>query len=261
MHKIKIIFPGGCYGNFLASCIMGFTDFDAGFTLGVSPSGSAHYVRSNIKFKSQIFVLHDRDYKRSSGEKIIEIVPGSHNALGYFDNQLTKEYNFDIKKHLQSLNSNFGTNHEKWELRELISLTIDSWLQASYKQYANGKYFCGESDASLIADNLVGANNVNYISSALKDLGFTITDKDGLVMFCEEYVKSQTFLNHETKCCEWVDAIISGTEMASPCKTILDEAYVQAKLRSKGFEINCFGLSDFPKTSTELLTLLRRFAD
>ena len=50
--------------------------------------------------------------------------------------------------------------------------------------------------------------------------------------------------------------ITTQEDTASPCVTILDEAYVQDRLRKHGYLIRCYGLNTFPKTSAELRELL-----
>ena len=50
--------------------------------------------------------------------------------------------------------------------------------------------------------------------------------------------------------------MLTNNNTASPCQTMLDEAYVQHCLREQGYEIRCDGLDTFPTNSSDLRELI-----
>jgi len=70
------------------------------------------------------------------------------------------------------------------------------------------------------------------------------------------FLSKQRHHNAQNKCNRWVKNIIADNQSISPCRTIFDEAYVQAKLRDNGYEIKCDGLDIFPKNSEEMHKLI-----
>jgi hypothetical protein len=66
------------------------------------------------------------------------------------------------------------------------------------------------------------------------------------------FLEKQSYHNSQKRIINWVDNIVNNIDAESPCRTILDEAYVQHLLRNRGYEIQCDGLNLFPATALKL---------
>ena len=61
----------------------------------------------------------------------------------------------------------------------------------------------------------------------------------------------------QNRCDNWIGEILNtNKDTVNPCLSIIDESYIQYRLRIHGYEIRCFGLNNFPKTSNKLRLLL-----
>ena len=70
------------------------------------------------------------------------------------------------------------------------------------------------------------------------------------------FLNAQKYVGSQRKCEQWCNDILNGITTESPCQTIFDEVYVQDRLRTQGFEIECDGLDVFPSTSSELKEII-----
>ena len=252
--KIHVTWPPGCYGSYIMQSIYAYSNLSSGHKFIIDQTGSSHTFRSS-KAKKKYFVF---DHSMSDNVDIIINSAAGH-ELDYFVNQFVKQELSNVPAYLTSLFPDFKfqiseqwNNNEDWAAREWISFWISDCLAATYTNNIN---------ADLTADSFFDENEKTFpqaIIKCIKKLGLTVNaDIDIIKTNHANWQKQQRYHNLQKRCDKWISEIINTKENTpSPCITILDEAYVQNRLRQHGYEIRCFELNDFPKTSTELRQLL-----
>ena len=55
---------------------------------------------------------------------------------------------------------------------------------------------------------------------------------------------------------ETINACLEGREIEIPPISLVAQAIIQKRLRDQGVELRCYGLNNWPKTSSELIKLL-----
>jgi hypothetical protein len=265
---VRVQFPIGCYGTYVAKCLYYHT------SLGSGPKpdfvfddvGSSHDFRSILSTTEVISVSHSFE-KSDIDDKIVVLVPSVTNYLDYYNNQYAKEARKDIwsfifshfqQEHLQE---KLGVMWEysgdiyhtpRWILRELLSFCIDDFLSASYgADKDHGK------DVLLIECRDLFMDFYLLIENISTSLGLTITStKEEILAIHEKFIDAQSYHNSQNRCVEWVESVYSNVKKQSPCQTIFDECYIQSRLRKNGWLLKCQDLDSFPSTNLELQHLL-----
>lgn len=270
---IKIIFPPGSYGTFLTKCLYHFSNLNNNLdkiNFLFDANGSSHDFRLNNCSKNLIKCGHietlDIDY---FVDRVITMLPDSQHYLDYFDNQFIKQefeqtvkyinnyFSFEeINKKLQTswnYTGNYDHNTPKWIVREWTSFWINDCLIESYNTDKYQKILSLEYyNVNEIFDNLY-----LLIEKIAKTLNLKlIASKQEIDQTQLKFVQHQRLHNIQLKCQEWVYNITQGNNVSSPCVTIFDEAYVQMLLRTRGYEIKCEGLNDFPSDSSKMLEII-----
>ena len=276
---IKICFPPGCYGHYLARCLYTFTElrsepyneilFDA--------NGSSHSFRTNILERSQIRAGH-REYVTKGkirpatltilpDDQVVTILPVPGHWLDYHNNQYVKQIkNFisvadgmDVEELNQKLKDFWGYTDPiseatpKWILRELASFFIEDILFDGYNQDR-----CNiETSSSISTDNLFD-NFVLHFKKLCHDLNINITVSDDIInTTSNSFTKYQIYHQSQIRCDRWVSSVINNIPNAkNPSLTILDEAYIQSRLRKCGYEIKCNGLNILPVDSAQMSNII-----
>lgn len=271
---INVIFPPGGYGHYFAALLYLFTDLavkDPTIITIDGKTGSSHLIKENIK---NIILLAHENVSIYSGipidyaNKTICLLPSKNNMLDYLDNSLIKtdDINGDYKKFLINL---LGIKvHQKlkhwgdsadlnsvWIVREYISFVIfDVVACETYNFYYN---YNSDAAVKLPTTALFEENFFKVFVAIAKDLGLQVVNDGGALKdYHQDFLNKQKFHGIQQKCDIWTNNVINNNPALSPCQTIFDEAYVQAKLRILGFEIQCYNLNEFPKNSVELHKLL-----
>jgi hypothetical protein len=273
---INVLFPQGCYGTFLSKCLYHLTnigyqvDFDFAFDL----TGSSHDIRLNDDAKNKISWGHTScpfsATLANNNESVITILPDHDHYLDYFDNHFCKEVKQKLLNHLMALydpmeinyklqndwNYNKGLDGETpvWILREWCSFWIDDVLSDTYNI---DKYKSCAPNAIWITTTDLFENlhsTLTYLSQKLSlNLMVSETQINNLQ---QQFVQFQRFDLMQKKCDIWVNDVLHGDSQHSPCKTLFDEAYVQARLRDKGYEIRCNGLNQFPNHAQQMREII-----
>lgn len=280
MHMIKICFPAGCYGHYLAQCLWYFTDisdsnvedfvFDA--------DGGSHTFRQNFQARNHIQIGHF-SYKTSGqnhlatlnvapGDQLVTIMPVETHWLDYFNNQFEKQ----AKKHFVSYLDGMISLHEietklrdhwqyqhginsnipQWIKRELVSFYIQDMLDHGY-----ARDHCNLPGSIKVPTTMFFTDFAERFKSLCQDLGLRITTSD--VEITTHNSKFQTLQRHhdsQNRCMRWVDDVLQDRASTYQALTLFDEAYMQSALRLRNFEIRCDGLDQFPECSTTMQTLI-----
>jgi hypothetical protein len=264
---IKILFPAGGYGTYLARCLYSYTDLNNGITnklLDFDSLGSSHSFRSNYDAKTKIWQGHltSLDWEVNNGDLIIIVLPNKEHYLDYYNNQFDKHYNQQIITYISSqLSVENITNDLKigWGYCGPFNLDVPRWIMREFfsfwiaKCFDNGYTLDGynttPSQHTIDTQDII-LNFVPTFNILCEKLKLTTTvDHAIIIQNHKNFLEVQQHHNIQLKCEQWVNSIIEGNEMISPCKTIFDEAYIQHILRTRGYEVRCHELTEFPKSS------------
>jgi len=270
---IQVLYPPGCYGNYLAKCIYNYTTLseDEFQRFEFDQSGSSHSFMYDQKAQKVIRRGHYSDFIDNKDvnptDIIISLIPDNSCNLDYTNNQYTKMYQGDLdyfltKNFADQLKSeffeqweitNFNVSTHRWMLREWFSL----WLVDSWKETYNREIYLQLATLPVeVSDLLENFETVffNLIDQLKLDLK---VDPTMIVDTHKRFLQQQTLHHSQKKCNSWVNNICNSTsDVAIDIKTIFDEAYLQHLLRVNGYNIYCSNLNVFPNSSTEIKKII-----
>ncbi len=246
---IKISWLPGCYGSYVMQSIYAYSNFGNG-KIVIDPTGSSHSFRE--RSDTRLFFDHSHEWTEDT-DVHVNPVPG--HELDYLNNQLVKQNKNDV---ISSFKRYFGdefaneilehwgtTSH--WAIREWASFCIVDQCLAGYKP---------QPTVNLTTNDLFDTNK-NVFSEIINRIGLTVTtDSATMKVNQQQWIAQQRYHNSQHRCKAWVEDILNDRNTATPCQTLLDEAYVQHCLREQGYEIHCDGLDNFPKTSSDLREII-----
>lgn len=263
----NVIFPPGCYGTFLASSIYELTNLSSSDTelSYVDSYGSSHAFRNNSLGGQKINFGHLYRFDSLNDiekEKTVVILPNHQRWLDYIDNQFTKHINQNIEIFLNSWFGPAGLNSlinkfesfenfdrlatvDRYVLREFISFWIIDVLNSSYGLETVEKYKAIGAKMVIHADDI--HNNYSDTIERIAQKFNLITKPAELIsQKYNNFSSAQKFHKMQETCDNWLDNFLKGENCSFPGLTIIDEAYVQAKLRMNGFDIKCLGINEWP---------------
>jgi hypothetical protein len=159
---IKICFPPGCYGHYLAQCIYYFTDIAnsqvTDFVLNAD--GSSHTFRQNHLARNFIQIghfsyetsehFHPQTLTIEPNDKFVTILPVEQHWLDYYNNQFVKQSKNNLISYIAGqvslreietkLQNHWGygggidSDIPRWIMRELLSYYIHDMLSSGYAQ-------------------------------------------------------------------------------------------------------------------------------
>jgi hypothetical protein len=139
-----------------------------------------------------------------------------------------------------------------WVLREFVSFWILDMLDSAFIADA----YVGFNAKVCITTNDIFLNFETSLDQVTAALGLEPRRRAYIINKFDEFKETQKFHGMQQRCDQWIEHVLSNQAGHSPCITVFDEAYVQAKLRTMGFEIRCYRLNEFPKESSNLAVLL-----
>lgn len=246
---IHVTWPPGCYGTYVMQSIYAYSNLGNG-NIVIDPTGSSHSFRERSDTRQ--FFDHSHIWSEDT-DVHINPVPG--HELDYLNNQLVKQEDNDIVRSFKiSFPTEFDikigdnwTSNSPWTLREWCSFWIEDFIQASYQV---------QPTVTLTANDLFDVDN-NVFSEIINRLGLTVTTDTAIMKLNQaRWIEQQRFHNSQQRCNLWVQDVLTDNNTASPCQTLLDEAYVQHCLREQGYEIQCDGLDTFPIHSRDLREII-----
>jgi len=268
---IKVLFPPGCYGHYLTGCLYTYTNLNTtNFDFKLSEDGSSHTFWTHSDCKTKIINQHSfgGGDKYDGPTDTVTIVPEPDHYLDYINNQYCKFYKYDFDKFLQDkwwhedLKSKVSTmwNIEdinqpipRWILREYHSFVFLDFLEQNYDRQT---YIDSECVASISAQDFF-KNFIPVLERLCQQLNLNL-DLTKLFSTHETFLQRQIYHNTQLAIDQWIhDLVAHNTAVSSnPCRTFLDEIYVQAKLRQHGYEIYCNDLEQFPETFNQMKNLI-----
>lgn len=270
MSKVKILYPVGCYGNYLARCIYYYTTLGPGTQVlfDFDDAGSSHTFRDDVLAQQSIECGHPGTMIMTDHDAVVAVVPDSRHCLDYYNNQFVKQNHADIVKHLQlqlpeyeiesklrewGYYDKFDHQTPVWILREFLSF----WMTDSWDQAYNRDSMLSASHITIEAENIV-ENLKQSISTVAWQLGLEVTaEPETIDTNHNEFKRKQQYLYSQFRCTRWVNSLIDNeTNGTIPIKTIFDEAYIQHLLREHGYGIRCDGLDQFPNQLADMQKLI-----
>jgi len=268
---IRVLFPPGCYGHYLTGCLYSYTNLNTtNFEFALDNNGSSHVFWNHSDCKTKIINQHcfGGGDKYDGPTTTVTIIPEPDHYLDYINNQYCKFYNYDFDKFLQDkwwhqdLKSKLHTvwniqNQEQpiplWILREYHSFVFLDFLEKNYNRQT---YIDSECVAAISAQDFF-VNFVPVLENLCRLLNLDL-DVTELLNTHETFLQRQIYHNTQLAIDQWIQDLVTHntTVTANPCRTFLDEIYVQAKLREHGYEIRCNGLDQFPKDSNHMKQLI-----
>jgi hypothetical protein len=276
---IKICFPHGCYGNYLAQCLYHFTELNISgndnFTF--DSRGSSHAYIDNVKANEYILAGHlghfvDVQKKLepfvpiTAEDVVVSIVPAGMHFLDYHNNHFVKYLQSNTMLAMLDIYSDSEINHKLttqwnyhngfsetvpiWILREMVSFAINDVLNVAYNQpIINNSIVVNAQDFF--------ENFLDVFKNLCKQLQLTITVNDKTILQNNKsFIAAQRCHNSQLMCEQWTHCVIDNKSASLNQATFFDEAYVQYCLRQLGYEIQCNGLDVFPVDSRDMTKLI-----
>jgi hypothetical protein len=270
---IKVLFPQGGYGTYLARCLYSYTTLNSGMTdtlIDFDLAGSSHSFRKNQDAKIKIWQGHPTslDWTNNANDIIIVVLPRQEHHLDYYNNQFHKQDNQQLVKFILSLISIEEINNKLktgWGYNKLFDASVPKWILREF--FSMWITNCFANGYSITQYNIPSRLTIDTQDIILRfestfdmicqQLSLTKIVKSELInQNHKTFLISQRYLNSQLNCEQWVDAVVEKKESLSPCQTIFDESYIQHILKIRGYEIKCDGLDNFPKSSLEMNSLI-----
>lgn len=272
-----ISYSAGSYGNFVAWAL----EWMAGkYDVNYRPFDNQHTshnwkrtfrtVDEAIKKPINNTILHPITHKddkleqvliklKSSFDKIVLLYPKEEDFLWSMNNKQHKVYKklwTEVdQEFLQSINENYK-NPQKWQIREHLSL----WLYDQHLSETKTKTISKLKDTEnvkTISTSDLKDNFITTMKDLSKYLNTTNTREDSeLKILHTDWCKNEIYMGKDMLVNNIVDAILNNKEIEMTNLTIIDESQIQRLLRKNGYKIKCYGLDDWPKTTTKLRELL-----
>jgi len=266
---IKVYFPRGCYGTYLAQCIYNYTNLrtEPFEGLALNNDGSSHqfWLRSE-ELASTIRHGHiDAPYLNVNADHTIVVLPCQEHRLDYYDNHFFKtekeqlinyilmqmpeqEVIHKLKTHW-GYTGKFDSTVPRWILREWCSFWINDVLDLTCDATSYTKI---DSTIKISTQDIVENWKESFIQlvSALR-LNLTV-DVDVIEKQHEQFLALQKFHNIQLRCEQFATNLINGVNSNIALHSIFDEAYIQHFLRLHNIELQCHGLDVFPNTTQQL---------
>jgi len=276
MHVI--VYNAGSYGQFTGWCI-DWMQGNYGYTENTRPftdMGNSHnnhikcFPGAEAAIANPISNSHLHPVRNQSDNAITEI----ETCLTVFDKVIllypwlddflwncnNKLYKVDglvgyLERLMINLDFSAWEDQSRWELREWFSIWLydQHMAESGYKDivdYTNDRVF-------KVPINKIRDDFSNTYQSMAKFLDInvirTAEDFDNLH---KDWLANEKHLYKDRLIKELVHATIHNISIEMKDLTLFDEAEMQRRLRLEGYEIKCYGLNEWPKTTTQLRELI-----
>lgn len=276
MSKVKILYPPGCYGNYVARCIYHYTTLGPGTQVmfDFDSEGSSHVFRDDVLAQQSIECGHPGTMSITDHDAVVAILPDDRHCLDYYNNQFAKQNHADIVHHLQlqlpkeEIQSKlrswnyyqlFDSRVPTWILREFLSF----WMTDSWRQAYNRDSMLSASHIQIEAEMIIEGPFKDILHQVAWQLGLDfVAEPETVDENHMNFKRHQRYTYSQMRCGLWAKAVTSeyddpmlGT-VTTDINTIFDEAYIQHVLREQGYGIRCDGLEKLPSTVSDMRKLI-----
>ena len=259
MGKVATVFPPGAYGTFISWCIYTFSTLNSNDIISPIDKNNSGHLFVNTPGILKCSPMHSFN---EGFENYLFLIYKPTKMLNYYNNEYEKFSGSDIAEFLSSRFPNYQeklTNgwHDDsiWALRELLSFYLPVLTDALVSEAESEKQRVIESNVPYyIADpeDLLTNSEVHLEKIYLK-FGLEKNQHfNQLSFYTNLYLSQQKYFNKQQELDNFVNCVIDNSVMEISSTTILDEAYIQYKLRVHNYEIKCHNLNKFPTNSVEL---------
>lgn len=187
-------------------------------------------------------------------DKIIYVQPTQDSMIWYMNRRFSKtshnDWFDDHKVYIQESMNMWGDDLAAWQRREFLSMWFAHWISQELD--------VGDMDdipnVLLVDMTELRDNMIGLCHRLMSFLGLqNIRDMSEVLDLWNDFLTRQEDMHKDDIIREVIHALITGTDMAMPELSLVDQAEIQRILRDDhGIEIRCFNLNDWPKTTHEL---------
>ena len=267
---IKVYFPPGCYGTYVARCIYNYTNLRVGpfVEFEFDSSGSSHWHRDEYNISKVIDLDHWGNMEAVDTDQIVVVLPCQNHKLDYFNNQFFKyklgqtidfilsiisEHELISKLNKQwEYTDNFDNKIPQWIMREWISF----WIHDVLNSWADPTKYNELNAVAKFSTQDIFEDWPDMLIKVVSKLGLTLNvNKDMIQKQHKKFLTLQKLHNSQNRCHQYVNELLAGNDINMTMYSIFDEAYIQHLLRQHNIEIQCDGLINFPTTTQQLKNL------
>ncbi len=270
-----VAFAGGCYGNFIAWTLQWLQgNYAVDFRPFDNRRGSHNWLdthRDNVQravaepINGCIVhpIVNSDDTIGDSFRKLLTVYdkivapyPGLNDFVWVLNNRQTKIYEQGwIDKNQSNFDLSAWNNREPWALREFLSYYLHDQLITE----------SGYHDLNSNTDDRVLSLQINILRDRFVDTLYQLCEwldikivrrQEDIELLHSDWLNNEQYLNKDRLINSYIHATITDKKMNMENCTIMDQATMQHALRKQGYEIKCHGLNNWPKTTTELKTLI-----
>jgi len=275
-----VAYPAGAYGNFIGWTLEWLqgkhpvdyrpfannTEFNSHAWTRVHPNN----IEKACELAHNGILVHPMNYGDQSlqhgiqllhtvYDKILYLYPELNDFVWIMNNWHSKTQNSMLDKQwmqdILKVNKQKWDGNDIWELREQLSFLLH--------------------DIFVVGSGIKEVNNLNKqyvktvpISNIRDDFQFTVYDianwlelevvrnSDEINSLYSDWLQHEIFVNKDKLISDLVDATINNKNLVMDGLSLIDESQIQHQLRTKGYEIKCYGLNEWPKTTTQLRELI-----
>ncbi len=270
---IKVYFPQGCYGTYLAKCIYNYTDLRTEpfekFTFDVSGSSHNFWSKKRQLYSKITYGHFDSPECNVNAEHVVVVYANPNHLLDYYNNQFCKVQYADLINWIGlqlsaeeaqlklstkwHYHGGLDEHVPRWIMREWCSFWISDLLQTIYDP---ANYSSFNSTVNLDAQNIFD-NFVNTFQNVVSKLKLSIMiDVDIIHSQHLEFLSLQKYHASQFRCHQYLNNLLADRDGEIVVNTIFDEAYLQHLLRQNHLEIQCDGLNQFPSTIQQLKAII-----
>ena len=259
MGKVATVFRPGAYGFFISWCVYTFSNLNSNDIISPIDENNSGHLFNNDPGILECAPLHNF---KEGFENYLLLTYNPTKTLNYFNNHYEKFSSGDIVEFLSTKIPNYQENlidgwpdDSIWGLRELLSFYLPALTDALVSEAESEKQRVIESNVPYyIADpeDLLTNSEVHLEKIYLK---FGLEKNQHFIQlpfYTNLYLTQQKYFNKQQELDNFVNCVIDNSVMEISSTTILDEAYIQYKLRVHNYEIKCHNLNKFPTHSVEL---------
>jgi len=190
-------------------------------------------------------------------DKVVLLYPSIDDFLWNCNNKLNKIWGVQgwIDQNISNPCLSNWEDKQLWEIREWLSIWLydQHMAESGYRDitnYSNDRVF-------KIPINKIRDDFINTFQSLSKYLELdNIRSTKDLEKLHEDWLLNEKHLYKDRLIENIVYAIINDIHKEMTDLTIFDQADIQRRLRLEGYEIECYGLNEWPKTTTQLRELI-----